>query len=50
MAGGPLYDDLQKGDRRMPSDTLMMLIPVFGAFAFFAVSLIYADMTWRPKR
>ncbi len=34
----------------MPMDTIIMLVPVLGAFAFFAVALIYADTTWRPRR
>lgn len=34
----------------MPTDTILALIPITGAFVFFAAVVAYADMTWRPRR
>ncbi len=33
----------------MPTDTIIVVSGVLSAFAFFAVTLIYSDLTWRPK-
>jgi hypothetical protein len=34
----------------MPTDTLIVIASVFGAFAFFTVAVVFVDMTWNDKR
>lgn len=33
----------------MPTETIVVLGAVFAMFAFFAVALVYADMTWNKQ-
>jgi hypothetical protein len=37
------------GDETMPVDTILVLSGVLAAFAFFAATLTYSDMTWEPR-
>lgn len=34
----------------MPTETLIVLAGVLGAFAFFTVALVFVDMTWKGAR
>lgn len=34
----------------MPTETLIVVAAVLGAFAFFTVSVVFVDMTWRADR
>jgi hypothetical protein len=34
----------------MPTETLIVLAGVLGAFAFFTVSLVFADLTWKGAK
>ncbi len=31
----------------MPTETLIVVAGVIGAFAFFTVAVVFVDMTWR---
>ncbi len=34
----------------MPTDTLIVIASVVGAFAFFTVAVVFVDMTWSGTR
>jgi hypothetical protein len=34
----------------MPTETLIVVAGVIGAFAFFTIAVVFADMTWRTDR
>lgn len=34
----------------MPTDSLWVIVAVLAVFGFFTAAVVWADMTWRPRR